>query len=170
MSTKVLVTLVALDIVVSKTPANWYTWQYQGKFSSNENVGALTRPPASIHIQRTAFASEVSGAASIRTSNGSAMRALTDRQTHRWPDTQGRFYTLDRWRGREKCKVTRKSLLPTVSFHGSCFGISLLTEKLQRKYLCPGQTAVCNQSSPAIHVNSYYVGAFWIEAKWILMD
>ncbi len=41
----------------------------------------------------------------IRMSNCSAVRALTDGQTHRWTDRRVRFYTLDRWRGRELAKA-----------------------------------------------------------------
>ena len=36
----------------------------------------------------------------VRTSNGSVGRVLTDKHTHTQTD---RFYTLDRWRGREQC-------------------------------------------------------------------
>ncbi len=56
------------------------------------------------------------------------------------------------------------------SFHASCCSVSLFTEKLERKYQSARQTGVCNQSSPAIHVISYYVPAYCIEAKCILMD
>ncbi len=37
----------------------------------------------------------------VRTSNRSAVRALTDGQTNKQTDIWDRFYTLDRWRGRE---------------------------------------------------------------------
>ncbi len=37
----------------------------------------------------------------VRTSSSLAVRALTDRQTHRHTDTSDRFYTLDRRCGRE---------------------------------------------------------------------
>ncbi len=37
----------------------------------------------------------------VRNSNGTAVRVLTNWRTHTHTDTRDRFYTLDRWRGRE---------------------------------------------------------------------
>ena len=48
----------------------------------------------------------------IRISDGSAVRALIEGQTHRWTDRRDRFYTLEHWHGREKLHD-----FPDFSFH-----------------------------------------------------
>ncbi len=76
----------------------------------NENTWALTRPPATYPCQYSCPIGLLTQTFHtlhqwrspstkfwVRTSKGSGMRELNDRHT----DRRDRFYTLDRWRGRE---------------------------------------------------------------------